>query len=111
MISREVGFASLLNDRNSQCESNSNKNTSERPLKDPVGREPNASGDPSPGNANEDRTEWKNEKEGNRHNNAVDHGRPLGAGEGYITACSSVERQGELHSPLIVVLGEGTARI
>ena len=115
MISREVGFACLLNDGNTQCESSSNKSTSERPLKHPVGGKPNASGDPSPGKANDNRTEWKNEKEGYRHNYAVDHERPLGAGEGYIitatSACSSVATEGELHHPHIVVLDEGTARI
>ena len=126
MITTEVGFASLLNGVNSQCESNDNKNTGERPLKDPVGGEPNASGDPSPGNANEDRTEWENEKEGYRHNYAVRHEHHLGAGEGLnivavttvptvTTACSSVTRavtrDGDLHSPHIVMLVEGTARI
>lgn len=115
VISTEVSFACLLNDGNTQCESNSNKSTSERPLEDPVGGEPNASGDPSPGKANEDRAGWKNEKEGRGHNYGVDHERPLGAGEGYIiaatTACSSVGTEGELHNPHIVVLGEGTARV
>lgn len=127
MITTEVGFACLLDGVNSQCESSGNKSTGERPLKDPVDAEPNASGDPSPGEANEDRTEWENDKEGYRHNYAVCHEHPLGAGEGHIiiiavatvatvtTACSSVTRSrvtrdSELHSPHIVVLVEGTAR-
>ena len=82
MISTEVDFACLLNGRNAQCESDSNKSTSEWPLKDPVGGEPNAPGDPSPGKTDEDRAEWKNKKEAGRHKYGVDQERHLGTGEG-----------------------------
>ena len=115
VITAKVGFACLLNDGDAQCESNGNKSTSERPLKDPVGGEPKTSGDPSPGEANEDRTEGKNEKEGHCHNYAVGYEHPLGVGErdniiGVTTASSSVAG-GELHNPLVVVLGDGTAGV
>jgi len=118
VITGEVGFACLPNDIDPQCESNGDKSTSERPLQDPVGGEPKASGDPSPGEANEDRPAGKNEKEGRRHKYGVGYKRLLGAGEGHIigvtrvtTACSSVARKGQRQSPRIVVLGDGAARI
>jgi len=85
MSRAEVLFALLLDDVNSQCESEGNKGTSEPPLEDPVRGEPKASGDPSPGKANEDSTEGEDEEERGGHNYCVRHDHPLVVSEGHLS--------------------------
>ena len=102
-------LAIFLNDANSQPESDGNKETSERPLEDPVGSKPEASGDPSPGNANEDSTEGENEEEREAHNYGVRPEHHLRICEGHFYGCPVTK--GELDSSLVIVLGNGAARV
>lgn len=114
MIVTEVRLAFLLNGSNAQRESDGDKGAGEGPLKDPVGGEPKASGDPCPGSTNEDSTEGEDEEEGDGHNYGVCREHPLSVCEGNLifavaTAGCSIVREGECHCALVIVLGDGAA--
>lgn len=110
MSRTKVLFAFLLDDVDSQCESDGNENTSEQPLEDPVRREPKSPGDPSPGQTNEDSTEGEDEEECDSHNNSVGQKHPLVVREGHLIVIRAAVTKGELHSALVIVLDDGTAR-